>query len=118
VYRLDAAGIQRGAQQGINTDQIGTYVQRLIGEGQQIPPFVANLLQQWRGGAQASVVLENLLVLRTNAEEVLNAIYKNPELRRYLGARLGPLDVIVRADQWEALNVALGDAGVNVEVRL
>lgn len=118
VYRLDAKGIERGAQQGINTDQIATYMQRLIGEGQQMPPFVANLLQQWRGGAQASVALENVIILRTNAVETLDAIYKDPELRRYLGARLGPLDVIVRADQWEALNMALGEVGVSVEVRL
>lgn len=117
VYRLDAAGIQRGAQQGINTDQIGTYIQRIIGDA-QIPSFVANLLQQWRGGAQASVTLENLLVLRTNAVETLDAIYKDPNLRRYLGARLGPLDVIVRADQWEALNAALGESGVDVDVRI
>lgn len=117
VYRLDAAGIQRGAQQGINTEQIATYIQRLIGEA-QIPAFVTNLLHQWRGGAQASVILENLLVLRTNSVETLDAIYRNPDLRRYLGARLGALDVIVRPDQWEALNDALGESGVEVEVRI
>ncbi len=117
IYRLDAKGIERGAQQGINTDQIGTYIQRLIGD-EQIPAFVANLLHQWRGGAQATVVLENLIVLRTNSEETLDAIYKDPNLRRYLGARLGKLDVVVRPDQWEALNDALGESGVGVEVKL
>ena len=116
VYRVDAAGIQRGAGQGIQTDQIDTFLKRVTGE--TLPQYVSGLLGNWRGGAQTSVTLEHLLVLRTNSVEAMDAILKEPGLRRYLGARLGPTDVIVRADQWEALQKALGDSGVNVDVRL
>ncbi len=116
VYRVDAAGIQRGAGQGIQTDQIDTFLKRVTGE--TLPQYVSGLLGNWRGGAQTSVTMERLLVLRTNSVEAMDAILKEPGLRRYLGARLGPTDVIVRADQWEALQKALGDSGVNVDVRL
>jgi len=37
-------------------------------------------------------------------------------LRRYLGARLGDLAVVVRADQWEALRSALDEKGIALEV--
>lgn len=116
VYRVDAAGIQRGAGQGIQTDQIDAFLKRVtVGT---LPQYVSALLGNWRGGAQTSVSLERLLVLRTNSVEAMDAILKEPSLRRYLGARLGPTDVIVRADQWEALHKALGDSGVNVDVKL
>ena len=117
VYRIDAKGIERGAEQGINTDQIATYIQRLIGDA-PLPQFVATLLQQWRGGAQAGVSLEHQLILQTKSQEVLDAIYNNPDLRRYMGRRLGTTDVIVRADQWEQLVSALENSGVSVNVRL
>lgn len=116
VYRVDAAGIQRGANQGIQTDNIDTFLRRVTGAA--LPQYVAGLLGNWRGGAQTSVALERLIVLRTNSVEAMDAILKEPALRRYLGARLGPTDAIVRADQWEALQRALGDTGVEVEVKL
>lgn len=116
VYRVDAAGIQRGAGQGIQTDQIDAFLKRVTLTG--LPQYVSALLGNWRGGAQTTVSLERLIVLRTNSVETLNAILKEPSLRRYLGARLGDTDVIVRPDQWEALQKALGDSGVNVDVKL
>jgi len=62
------------------------------------------------------VTLERLLVLRTTSIEVMNFILENPALRRYLGARLGDLAVVVRADQWEALRSALDEKGIALEV--
>jgi hypothetical protein len=56
-----------------------------------------------------------LIVLRTTAPETLEFILETPNLRRYLGARLGPMAAIVRADQWEALRDALGSQGIQVE---
>ena len=46
----------------------------------------------------------------------MERIWEAPGLRRYLGARLGEMAVIVRADQWEALRDALGEQGIEVEV--
>jgi hypothetical protein len=81
-----------------------------------IPGPVARLLENWKAGPSAAVSLERLLVLRTTAPETLDRIYDTPALRRYLGARLGPMAVVVRADQWEALRSALGEQGIQVEV--
>ena len=49
---------------------------------------------------------------------MLDALWDNPPLRRYFGARLGDTAVIVRADQWQALSAALGESGIEVDARL
>ena len=46
----------------------------------------------------------------------MDFITDTPSLRRYLGARLGPMAVIVRADEWEALREGLGEHGIEVDV--
>ncbi|NOG48887.1 MAG: hypothetical protein HND48_05095 [Chloroflexi bacterium] len=58
---------------------------------------------------------EQVVVLRTTSIEVLDAIWKEPQFRRYLGARLGETAVTVRADRLEALEAALGAAGIDVQ---
>ncbi len=113
--KLDALGIQRAAEQGINTGHIASFLSRALGDA-PIPGPVARLLENWKAGPSAAVSLERLLVLRTTAPETLDRIYDTPALRRYLGARLGPMAVVVRADQWEALRSALGEQGIQVEV--
>lgn len=115
TYRLDAAAIQQANEQGINTEHITSFISRALG-GAPVPAGITRLLDKWKGGPTASMTLEQLLVLRTTAPETLDTIYNNPALRRYLGARLGPMAVIVRAGQWEALRAALGEQGVQVEV--
>jgi len=115
VYRLDAAGIQRAAEQGINTGHIASFVSRALGDA-PVPKPIAQLLDNWRSGPAAAVSMERLMVLRTTAPETLDKILETPALRRYLGARLGPMAVIVRAEQWDALRSALGEQGIQVEV--
>lgn len=115
TYRLDGPGIAQADRQGINTGHISAFLKRALGDA-PIPPKIAMLLQNWQGGATATVTLEKLIVLRTTAPETLNTILDTPALRRYLGAQLGPMAVIVRADQWEALRTALGDAGIRAEL--
>jgi hypothetical protein len=115
VYRLDAAGIQQAAEQGINTGHISSFISRALGDT-PLPQPIAQLLDNWRTGPSAAVSMERLMVLRTTAPETLERILDTPALRRYLGARLGPMAVIVRADQWETLRNALGEQGIQVEV--
>ena len=111
-YKLDASGLQQAAMQGINTQQISAFLGRHSG---QLPPVVARLLDTWQGGAAGQATLERLLVLRTVSEEVLDRIYEEPSLRRYLGARLGPTAGIIRGDA-DALEQALDEIGLSVEV--
>lgn len=115
TYRLDGPGIAQADRQGINTGHISAFLKRALGE-EPVPMKIAMLLQNWQGGATATVTLEKLIVLRTTAPETLATILDTPALRRYLGAQLGPMAVIVRADQWEALRTALGDAGIRAEL--
>jgi hypothetical protein len=114
VYRLDTQGIRQGAQQGINVASIATFITRMAGD-QPLPPSVASLLEKWKGGAKATVNFERALLLRTSSQEVMDAIWNNPGLVRFLGARLGSKDAIIRAENWEAFRDALGEQGIAVE---
>lgn len=115
-YRLDADGLALAAQQGITLEQVRDFLARRV-PGGQLPAPVAQFLDQWRHGAKASVTLEQVLLLRTSSEATLDEIFNDPDLRRFLGTRTGPLAVIVRADQWQALKLALGERGIRLEVR-
>jgi len=114
-YRLDAAGIKQAEGQGINIGHIKTFLTRHL-DGQALPPVIARLLDSWQGGTTASVSFEQLLVLRATSSETLDRIYDNPALRRYLGARLGPMAGVVLAGQEDALEQALGQMGMQVEI--
>jgi len=116
TLKLNAEGIRRAAEQGINTGHIEAFVSRMLDNG-PLPGPIKQLLETWQEGASAAVTLERLLVLRTTAPETMDAIYNAPPLRRYLGARLGPMAAVVRADQWDALIEALGAQGIEVEAR-
>ena len=115
VYRIDGSGIQRAAEQGINSGHISSFLTRMLGDT-PLPKPIALLLDNWKSGATAAVTLERLMVLRTTAPETLDRLLDTPALRRYLGAKLGPMAVIVRADQLQALRSALADAGITAEV--
>jgi hypothetical protein len=115
TYRLDSQGIARAAQQGINTGHISAFITRALGD-KPLPPKIAQLLENWKAGPTAQVTMERLIVLRTTAPETLNLLLETPALRRYLGAQLGPMAVVVRADQWEALRGALGEHGIEAEL--
>jgi hypothetical protein len=114
-YKIDGNGIQRAAEQGINSGHIGSFLSRTLGDI-PLPKSIALLLDNWKSGATAAVTLERLTVLRTTAPETLDRLMDTPALRRYVGARLGPMAVIVRADQVAALRAALSDAGITAEV--
>lgn len=115
-YRIDAEGIEMAEQQGITTAHIAAFLTRHL-NNRPMPARIAQLLDNWQGsGAATEVTFEQLLVLRTTSPEVLDRIYNEPALRRYLGARLGPMAVVIRAGQQDDLQVALGDAGLKVEI--
>lgn len=116
VYLLDGAGIDRAARQGINAAQIQAFLHRVSGE-RPLPPEVARLLQNWLEGPVARVTLERQVLLRADSAEALTAIFETPALRRHLGARLGPTALLVRPEQWPQLRAALGEAGIQVELR-
>jgi hypothetical protein len=115
TYRLDGASITRAAEQGINISHITSFLEKANGNA-ALPANVVRLLETWRGGAAAAVTFERLLVLRTTSGDTLDFIFDTPALRRYLGARLGAMAVVIRADEWAALQTALGEHGIEVEL--
>jgi hypothetical protein len=115
TYRLDGTSVSRAAEQGINVGHIISFLTKAIGD-LPLPDSVMRLLENWKGGAAATVTFERLLVLRTTTSSTLDFIYETPSLRRYLGARLGTMAVVIRADQWAALQLALGEHGIEVEL--
>lgn len=115
VYTLDAPGIQRAASQSITTQHINAFISRQL-EGKPMPLPIVKLLRNWQDGAKTSVSFEALTVLRTTAEGTLEKIFAIPALRRYLGARLGPMACVVRDGQWETLRAKLGEHGIEVDI--
>lgn len=115
VYVLDADSIQRAGTQGINPNHIQAFISRQL-DGKPIPAPIVHLLNNWQGGASASVTLETLMVLRTTSPETMDKIFNNPSYRRYMGARLGPMACAIREEQWAELRAALGDAGMDVDI--
>ncbi len=115
AYTLDAPGIQRAAAQGITTQHIHAFLTRQL-EGKPIPLPIVKLLRNWQDGAKTTVSFEALTVLRTTAEGTLEKIFAIPALRRYLGARLGPMACVVREGQWQTLRTRLGEHGIEADI--
>jgi hypothetical protein len=113
VYELTVTGLQRAAKQDIRADAIQAFLRRA--SGGSLPEPLARMLQQWEKTGRADVWLSRVIILRVNDSGALQAIVDEPELRRYLGAQLGPTTVIVRAGQEQALITALHQRGILAE---
>jgi hypothetical protein len=73
------------------------------------------MLDQWAKTGGANVWMEQMVVLRTTSPDALQTILDTPELRRYLGAALGPTAVTVRDGQEKELATALREHGILVD---
>lgn len=116
-YRIDAEGIEMAAEQNITTGHILAFLKKHA-DGKPLPKRINQLLENWQGGGGnvSEVTFERVLVLRTTSPEILERIYSEPTLRRYLGAKLGEMACIIRPGQEEDLQVALGDVGIKVQI--
>ena len=83
--------------------------------GRELPPSIIQLIDQWERGAGAAAQILRAAVLRVPAEETMRFVTETPELRRYLGASLGPTAAIVRPGQEQNLAAALQSHGILVE---
>lgn len=106
LYKINAASLGQATRQDIQPAQILIFLKRITGD--QVPDSVTRLLEAWgAGGADFPLSIERLMVLRVPTAELMQTIQGTPELRRYLGAPLGPMAVTVRADQYAQLADAL-----------
>lgn len=111
TYTINMQSLDQAEAQGIQAEHINSFLKRFM-TNEPIPEQIANLLKHWRTGDGAVVTLTSMVVLRTTSEDTLNMIFDTPELRRYLGSRLGPTAVAVRPDQASTLASALTQMGI------
>lgn len=116
TYRLTSDGLKRASQQGIQPVHIQAFLQRTTGQG--IPQQVQKMLDSWGGINGTSAILTQILVLQVDAPELMQTIWETPEIRRFLGRRLGPLAVTVRDEQWEELISTLEQYGIPVDTNI
>jgi hypothetical protein len=116
TYRLTSDGLKHASQQGIQPTHIQAFLQRTT--GQELPPQVQKMLDSWGGINGTSAILTQMLVLQVDAPELMQTIWETPEIRRFLGRRLGPLAVTVRAEQWEELITTLEQHGIPVDTNI
>lgn len=112
-YRLDHKSLARASEQGIQPHQIEAFLRRH--SDKELPSAILRLLNSPTPSAATQMSLERVLVLRTTSKEMLDYLFNEPKLRRYLGARLGDMAVIVRADGAQALQEALEAQDLRVE---
>jgi hypothetical protein len=112
TYRIDRGSLRRAADEGITPTQIGAFLARTVDGA--IPPSVTKLLEMAQLAPTMAVTLEQAIIVRVTAKEALDYLYATPELRRYLGARLGDLAAIVRGDQVADVHAALDAQGIEV----
>jgi len=114
AYKLSAASLRLASEQGIKPDTIAAFLRRVSGDA--LPDSLAQSLEQWQQAGTANAWLTQAVILRTSTEDALTAILETPELRRFLGAVLGPMAVIVRTGQEEDLAGALHAHGILVDI--
>lgn len=115
IYIIDGESIERAETQGISRQQIHAFITKQLA-GSPPPLPIIKLLRDWGAGARTSVSLETHIVLRTTSQEEMDKIFAFPAYRRYLGARLGPMACVVRADQWQQLQARLGEDAIDVDI--
>jgi hypothetical protein len=76
IYRLTAAGLQRAAEQNIQTDAIRAFLRRISGE--DLPRHITQMLERWSGSGGADIWLSHAVILRTSTPEALQPILETP----------------------------------------
>ncbi len=114
TYRLTGAGLRRAAQQDLPLGAIQAFLRRITGRD-KLPPLVLEQIDRWAQTSSAEIWMERGVILRTTTPDALQPILELPELRRFIGAQLGPTAVFVRAGQEHDLAAALQQHGIAVE---
>lgn len=115
IYIIDGESIERAEAQGISRQQIHTFIAKQL-SGSPLPLPIIKLLRDWGTGTRTRVSLETRIVLRTTSQEEMDKIFAFPAYRRYLGARLGAMACVVRADQWQQLQARLDEDDIDVDI--
>lgn len=112
-YRLTPASLAQAGKQGIQVEQVLSFLGRASGE--RLPGALVQALRRW-AQAGTQVRLRDMVVLQVTSAQVLEALRASPAVRPYLGEALGPLAVAVRRADWPRLEQAIRQLGYLPEV--
>ena len=112
-YFLTVDSLMTANDYGIKAEHIRSFLKRTTDNN--IPVSVDEMLEQWEKTGGAAVTLRRADILETDTIDDLEGILNTPELRRFLGARLGDRAVIVRDGQWDQLAAAIRQSGILLE---
>ncbi len=116
TYHVTPDSLTRAREHGIEVAQIHRFLQHTSGSS-SLPESILRVLSAWQRDASQQATAESLVVLRTTSRELLDFIDDKPELRRYLGARLGDTAAVIRENMVDALRVALREHDIDLYVR-
>ncbi len=112
-YRLSVKGIKRADHQGIQANQILSFLEKHAGD--DVPDYVRNALLRWENTGPTGNI-KSLPVLRVANEEILDMLRSNPNTRIYLGETLGALAIEIQPDYVEALQQAAFQLGFFLDI--
>ncbi len=112
-YRFTPASLARAGKQGIQVEQVLSFLGRA--SGGRLPGALVQALRRW-AQAGTQVRLRDMVVLQVTSAQVLEALRASPAVRPYLGEALGPLAVAVRRADWPRLEQAIRQLGYLPEV--
>ncbi len=107
-YRLDRERIVNVLVAGSDPERVMRFLRRAA-DG-RLPPQVEARLRSWMADF-GRVTLRRLVVLEVDEPAVLEAMRRDPAVRRWLGRSLDERTVVVRAERLQALVTALRRAG-------
>jgi hypothetical protein len=108
-FVLTPSSLQRASRQGLKPDQIRDLLESA--SGRPLPAPLAKALDRWaHRGAEGKA--SQTLILKVRDESILEGLRRNRATGRYLGERIGSLEVRVSSQDWEALRAAAARAGI------
>lgn len=116
TYRLETRSLEHAMRdQGITASQIEAFLKK-HSDPKPVPGAMLRMIQIAQQGPVAQVTLEQVVIVRALSEEIMTQMFDEPQIRRYLGARLGPLACIVLYHATDELGRALETMGIRVEM--
>ncbi|NJD59506.1 MAG: hypothetical protein C3F13_04010 [Anaerolineales bacterium] len=113
IYRITPASLQKARKQGLSVNQL---VSLLNHHAKVVPPSLIKALARWeQHGSEAR--LEEMVVLRVDSEEVIQALRKS-RASRFLGETVGPTTIAIKPGAVDKVLGALAELGYLGENRV
>ncbi|MGP0066575.1 MAG: helicase-associated domain-containing protein [Isosphaeraceae bacterium] len=112
-FTVSAASLRRGMSRGVNPPQLADWYSRRTGG--EMPPAVRLILAS-KTSRVPPLKTARMTVLNLPSAELLDGLLQHPATSLCLGERLGPKAVSIPDDQLEALQNALKELGIHLDM--